>query len=460
MDSASAPYSIYSALTAINAYALSRILYGYHHTRRRRLEEYYKEFPSTEFNFGSNWLHLNSRFRKRDIYNLITLTESFTWEELPTRHPDTGYATNAGFIPKIPVIVKYTMAFIVVFQGTQSIVRMIISHDMVYSKWYPFDATVSPAYELANLSQGIASLLTASVFVGSSTVYATLVCVACSQLEKLRAALLDIRQTHITAERDCGIQADLLESQGQARASEELFRHMQKQLNNCIRHHQEIKRQEIAEMVKDAAWGCDWVGTPVPFQRCLAFIIATANKEFTLTAGKFVPVSNSTMMSIFASNFILSTFFGFQFLYATLVMVACTQLQKLRTNLLDTKQELVPSGADSGSDGGEEPVSRSEDGFCRMQMQLNECVRHHQAILQYVITFTVHVSSLQEVVKAEMVRDAAWGCDWVGTPVPFQRCLTFIIATANKEFTLTAGKFVPVSNSTMMSVRTCEYIRN
>jgi hypothetical protein len=50
--------------------------------------------------------------------------------------------------------------------------------------------------------------------------------------------------------------------------------------------------------VTDAAWGCDWVGTPVPFQRCLAFIIATANKEFTLTAGKFVPVSNKTMMNV------------------------------------------------------------------------------------------------------------------------------------------------------------------
>jgi hypothetical protein len=55
--------------------------------------------------------------------------------------------------------------------------------------------------------------------------------------------------------------------------------------------------------------------------------------------------------------------------------------------------------------------------------------------------------------QAESVRDAAWGCDWVGTPVPFQRCLVFIIATANKEFTLTAGKFVPVSNLTMMNVR-------
>jgi hypothetical protein len=58
-----------------------------------------------------------------------------------------------------------------------------------------------------------------------------------------------------------------------------------------------------------------------------------------------------------------------------------------------------------------------------------------------------------ELFQAESVKDAAWGCDWVGTPVPFQRCLAFIIATANKEFTLTAGKFVPVCNSTLMNVR-------
>jgi hypothetical protein len=56
--------------------------------------------------------------------------------------------------------------------------------------------------------------------------------------------------------------------------------------------------------VRDAAWGCDWVGTPVSFQRCLAFIIAAASKEFTLTAGKFVPVSNKTMMNVI-THFIL-----------------------------------------------------------------------------------------------------------------------------------------------------------
>ena len=50
------------------------------------------------------------------------------------------------------------------------------------------------------------------------------------------------------------------------------------------------------------------------------------------------------------------------------------------------------------------------------------------------------------------MRDAAFGCDWVGTAIPFQRCLMFIIATANKGSQLTAGKFVPVTNVTMMNV--------
>jgi hypothetical protein len=56
------------------------------------------------------------------------------------------------------------------------------------------------------------------------------------------------------------------------------------------------------------------------------------------------------------------------------------------------------------------------------------------------------------------VRDAAFGCDWVGTPISFQRCLMFIIATANKGFQLTAGKFVPVSNVTMLNVCVCVYV--
>jgi hypothetical protein len=94
-----------------------------------------------------------SRFNKRQVYNLITLTESFTWEELPMQHPDTGETTKAGYIQKIPVIGKRVITLLLAFHGIQSAVRMIHSHDMIFTKWYPFDVTVSPAYELANLSQ-------------------------------------------------------------------------------------------------------------------------------------------------------------------------------------------------------------------------------------------------------------------------------------------------------------------
>jgi hypothetical protein len=82
------------------------------------------------------------------------------------------------------------------------------------------------------------------IYFGFPGLYATSVCAACSQLEKLRAAILDIRQTHVTSEQDCGAETDQQEGQGQGqgqvRTSEELFGHMQTQLNDCIRHHQQI----------------------------------------------------------------------------------------------------------------------------------------------------------------------------------------------------------------------------
>jgi hypothetical protein len=56
------------------------------------------------------------------------------------------------------------------------------------------------------------------------------------------------------------------------------------------------------------------------------------------------------------------------------------------------------------------------------------------------------------MLQAERLRDAAWGCDWVGSPIPFQKCIVTIMSAANK-FTLTAGKYVPVTVSTMVNVR-------
>jgi hypothetical protein len=91
-------------------------------------------------------------------------------------------------------------------------------------------------------SQALISIIILCLYFGFPSLYATLVCVACSQLEKLRAELLDIGQTHLMSEQDCGDWARQTDGPGRAHTSDEVFRHMQQKLKDCIRHHQQIKR--------------------------------------------------------------------------------------------------------------------------------------------------------------------------------------------------------------------------
>jgi hypothetical protein len=59
-------------------------------------------------------------------------------------------------------------------------------------------------------------------------------------LEKLRANLLDIRQKDDTSEEDPRAETDREEEEIQVHTSPEVFRRMQRQLNDCVRHHQLI----------------------------------------------------------------------------------------------------------------------------------------------------------------------------------------------------------------------------
>jgi len=79
-----------------------------------------------------------------------------------------------------------------------------------------------------------------SIVFGFPSLYATLVCVACSQLEKLRAALLVIRQTHVLSDQTFQVESDQ-RKKGESHTEEEIFRNMQNQMNTCICLHQEIK---------------------------------------------------------------------------------------------------------------------------------------------------------------------------------------------------------------------------
>jgi hypothetical protein len=68
------------------------------------------------------------------------------------------------------------------------------------------------------------------------------VCIACSQLEKVKLALLDIRQTHNTLEQYYLDKRKQKRGEAQVQNTEESSGYVQKQLNNCIHQHQEIKR--------------------------------------------------------------------------------------------------------------------------------------------------------------------------------------------------------------------------
>jgi hypothetical protein len=90
---------------------------------------------------------------KPDIEHLLGLTDSFTWEELQTREPDTGSLTKAGYIPIIQKFTKYAVGLLISFHIIQSAVRMVSSHDMMLTTWFPFDTSSSPVYVFASITQ-------------------------------------------------------------------------------------------------------------------------------------------------------------------------------------------------------------------------------------------------------------------------------------------------------------------
>jgi hypothetical protein len=98
------------------------------------------------------------RLQQPRIESAIDLTDSFTWEDLPTRDADTGHLTAAGWIP---LTMKYCIRVVIAglcFHIVQSTIRMLKNHETMVVAWYPFDWTVSPFYELVNISQVTISL--------------------------------------------------------------------------------------------------------------------------------------------------------------------------------------------------------------------------------------------------------------------------------------------------------------
>jgi hypothetical protein len=83
----------------------------------------------------------------------MDLTDSFMWEDLSIRNADTGQLTAAGWIPLTMKYGKIAAIALLFFHIVQSTIRIVTKHETVLSAWYPFDWTVSPFYELVNISQ-------------------------------------------------------------------------------------------------------------------------------------------------------------------------------------------------------------------------------------------------------------------------------------------------------------------
>jgi hypothetical protein len=83
----------------------------------------------------------------------MDLTDSFTWEDLPTTDADTGHLTAAGWIPLTMKYSRSAAFAILSFHTIQSSIRIVTNHETMFNTWYPFDWTVSPFYELVNISQ-------------------------------------------------------------------------------------------------------------------------------------------------------------------------------------------------------------------------------------------------------------------------------------------------------------------
>ena len=93
------------------------------------------------------------RLRQRSIERAVDLTDSFTWEDLPTREADSGHLTAAGWIPLTMKCTRFAAIVISCFHISQSTFRIVTNHETLFISWYPFDWTVSPFYELVNISQ-------------------------------------------------------------------------------------------------------------------------------------------------------------------------------------------------------------------------------------------------------------------------------------------------------------------
>jgi len=73
------------------------------------------------------------RWRQKSIERVMDLTDSFTWEDLPSRDAETGHVTPGGWIS---LILKFTSRIVVLtlgFHCVQSTIRIVTKYETVFN---------------------------------------------------------------------------------------------------------------------------------------------------------------------------------------------------------------------------------------------------------------------------------------------------------------------------------------
>ncbi|KAJ4437181.1 hypothetical protein ANN_17316 [Periplaneta americana] len=251
----------------------------------------------------------------------------------------------------------------------------------------------------------IASVRFAALASAFPHLYAYLVCIACTQLHKIKDALLLIKKKYMKIQYG---NADNIPTEG----NEEHL--VQSEVKHVVKHHQQVLRymevmqdymsgilggvflflmlvlciaaftavlnlgdatdmtqsallyvfamllsfvycgfgtllSDMFDSVRHAAWSCDWVGRPVKYQKAIGFIILISSKGFELSAWNIVPVSNSTLMSI--NNLIFSVEECLESIKEP--TVDAEEIERNRSVLKEKNRELV-----SGSIGNDISVGK------------------------------------------------------------------------------------------------------
>jgi hypothetical protein len=112
----------------------------------------------------------------------------------------------------------------------------------------------------------------------------------------------------------------------------------------------------------------------------VTLIYADVNQaNITQLQFKLTKIQCVSFFQVIASMQLQCMYFAFTILYAVLVCVACSQLEKLKANLSDINWK---SSTSEGS--GAKCETDAQELVSAAQKRLNECVRHHQLIIQYV----------------------------------------------------------------------------